>query len=152
MKVSDAMKKQPVVCLKSDTAQTAAALMKKHDIGSIPVVSDLVSRNLEGIVTDCDLCVRLVAENKAPETTQVGALMTRNPITCGQNDSLPQCEQLMRENRIRRIPVVDKQGRCVGIVAQADIVLHENSEAVRKMLSAISTLRDGMLIGPHAVA
>lgn len=80
--------------------------MKKHDIGSVPVISDLVSKKLEGIVTDRDLCVRLVAENRNPETTQVGALMTRNPTTCGPNDLLQQCEQLMVENRIRRIPVV----------------------------------------------
>jgi CBS domain-containing protein len=152
MKVSDAMTKQLVVCLKSDTAQSVAALMKKHDIGSIPVVTDLVSKKLEGIVTDRDLCVRLVAENRNPDTTQVGVFMTRNPITCGPNDALQQCEQLMRENRIRRIPVVDKQGQCVGIVAQADIVLHDTPENVGQMLASISTPRDGVFVGARAVA
>jgi CBS domain-containing protein len=68
------MTKHLVVCLKSDTAQSVAGLMQMHDIGSVPVVTDLVSKKLEGIVTDRDLCVRLVAENKNPETTQIGDL------------------------------------------------------------------------------
>ena len=152
MKVSDVMTKQLVVCLKWDTAQSVAALMKNHDIGSIPVVADFVSKHLEGIVTDRDLCVRLVAENKDPRISQVERFMTRNPITCAPNDSLPHCEQLMRENRIRRIPVVDKQGQCVGIVAQADIVLHDSPENVGQMMAVISTPRDGVFVGARAVA
>jgi CBS domain-containing protein len=152
MNVSDAMTRQLVVCLKSDTAQSVATLMKKHNIGCIPVVSDLVSKHLEGIVTDRDICVRLVAENGTSDTTQVGALMTRNPITCGPNYSLQQCEQFMRENKIRHIPIVDKQAQCVGIVTQTNIVLHDNSENVGKMLAAISTPKHGVYVGARALA
>jgi CBS domain-containing protein len=82
MKVSDAMTKQLVCCLKSDTAQSVVALMKRHDIGSVPVVADLVSKTLEGIVTDRDICVRLIAESRDPVTTHIAALMTPNPVTC----------------------------------------------------------------------
>lgn len=152
MKVSDAMTKQLVFCLKSDTAQSAAALMKLHDIGSVPVVADLVSKRLEGIVTDRDLCLRFVAESKDPATTHIGDLMSQNPITCSPNDPLQQCEDLMRERKVRRIPVVDRQGRCVGIVAQADIVLHDNSDNVHHMLAGISTPRTAGIAGSGAVA
>jgi CBS domain-containing protein len=152
MKVSDAMTKQLVVCLKSDTAQSVAALMKLHDIGSVPVVADLVSKRLEGIVTDRDLCLRLIAESKDPLRTHIAALMSQNPVTCSPNDKLQECEDLMREHRVRRIPVVDKQGRCVGIVAQADIVLHDNSDNVHHMLTGVSTPRTVSIAGSGAVA
>jgi CBS domain-containing protein len=141
MNVSDAMTKQLVCCLKSDTAQSVAALMKRHDIGSVPVVADLVSKRLEGIVTDRDICVRLIAENRDPVTTHIAALMTPNPITCAPDDQLQQCEDLMREHKVRRIPVVDKEGRCLGVVAQADIVLHDSSDGVRHVLAGISAPR-----------
>ena len=141
MKVSDAMTKQLVCCLKSDTAQSVAALMKRHDIGSVPVVADLVSKRLEGIVTDRDICVRLIAENRDPVTTHIAALMTPNPITCAPDDQLQQCEDLMREHKVRRIPVVDKEGRCLGVVAQADIALHDSSDGVRHVLAGISAPR-----------
>ena len=152
MKVSDAMTKQLVFCLKSDTAQSIAALMKLHDIGSVPVVADLVSKRLEGIVTDRDLCLRLIAENKDPVTTHIAALMSQNPVTCSPNDLLQQCEDLMREHKVRRIPVVDKQGRCIGVVAQADIVLHDSSDNVHHMLAGISTPRTAGIAGSGAVA
>jgi CBS domain-containing protein len=152
MKVSDAMTKQLVCCLKSDTAQSAATLMKRHDIGSVPVVADLVSKRLEGIVTDRDLCLRLIAENKDPVMTHIAALMTQNPVTCSPNDQIQRCEDLMREHKVRRIPVVDKQGQCVGIVAQADVVLHDNSDGVRHMLAGISTPRTVGIAGSGAVA
>ena len=152
MKVSDVMTKQLVFCLKLDTAQSVAALMKLHDIGSVPVVADLVSKRLEGIVTDRDLCLRLIAESKDPVTTHIAALMSQNPVTCSPNDPLRQFEDLMREHKVRRIPVVDKQGRCVGVVAQADIVLHDNSDDVHHMLAGISTPRTAGIAGSGAVA
>jgi CBS domain-containing protein len=77
--------------------------------------------------------------------------VTRNPITSAPTDSLQQCEQLMRENKIRRIPVVGKQGQCVGIVAHADIVLHDKSDGVGQMLAAISAPRDSVFAGTRAV-
>ena len=126
--------------------------MKLHDIGSVPVVADLVSKRLEGIVTDRDLCVSLIAENKDPVTTHIASLMTQNPVTCSPTDQIQLCEDLMREHKVRRIPVVDKQGRCVGIVAQADVVLHDNSDNVHHTLAGISTPRTAGIAGSGAVA
>ena len=58
----------------------------------------------------------------------------------------------MREHRVRRIPVVDKQGRCIGVVAQADIVLRDNSDNVHHMLASISTPRTAGIAGSGAAA
>lgn len=151
MKVSDVMTKRLVCCLKSDTAQAVAELMRVHDIGAVPVVSDLESKWLEGILTDRDLCVRLIAQGKDPRSTQIGTMMTPNPATCNPGDSLDACELVMRDRQVRRLPVVE-QGRCVGMITQADIVLHEIPEKVRHMVAGISVPRTAGIVGSHAVA
>jgi CBS domain-containing protein len=60
------------------------------------------------------------------------------PVTCEPSDTLEFCTELMRENQVRRIPVVDKRGRCVGIVAQADVALHAPASQVAKTVADIS--------------
>ena len=152
MKALDVMSKRLICCLKSDTLQSVASLMKTHDIGAIPVVSDLESKRLEGIVTDRDLCVRGIAAGSDPKTTLIGSVMSSNPLTCAPDDSLDRCEQLMRQRQIRRLPVVDAQGRCVGMLAQADIALHETPEKFLHLLAGISVPRAGGIVGSHAVA
>lgn len=138
MLVKDVMSKKVIFCRPSDTAQAAARTMKLHRIGAIPVVSDLVNAKLEGIVTDRDLCCAVIAEAKLAEKTKISDVMTRNLVTCAPENTLEDCEALMQEHQVRRIPVVDNQGRCVGIVAQADIALHAPAGIVAKTLAEIS--------------
>ena len=138
MLVKDVMSKKVIFCTPSDTAQAAARTMKLHRIGAIPVVSDLVNAKLEGIVTDRDLCSAVIAEAKLAEKTKLSDVMTRNLVTCAPENTLEDCEALMQEHQVRRIPVVDSQGRCVGIVAQADIALHAPAGIVAKTLAEIS--------------
>jgi CBS domain-containing protein len=132
------MSTKVIFCTPSDTAQAAAQSMKLHRVGALPVVSDFVQTKLEGIVTDRDLCCSVVAEARLAEKTKIAEVMTRNPVTCAPENTLEDCEALMQEHQIRRIPVVDHQGRCVGIVAQADIALHAPSGIVAKTLAEIS--------------
>jgi CBS domain-containing protein len=138
MLVKDVMSTKVIFCTPSDTVQAAARAMKLHGVGALPVVSDFVNAKLEGIVTDRDLCCGVVAEAKLPEKTRIAEVMTRNPVTCAPGNTLEDCETLMQEHQIRRIPVVDNQGRCVGIVAQADIALHAPAGIVAKTLAEIS--------------
>ena len=153
MKASDFMSKRLICCLKSDTAQYVACLMKTYDIGAIPVVSDLETKRLEGIVTDRDLCVRAIAAGNDPKTTLIASVMSFNPVTCAPDESLERCEQLMRERQIRRLPVVDAQGRCIGMLAQADIALHESAEKLAHLLAGISVPRSAAgIIGSRANA
>jgi CBS-domain-containing membrane protein len=79
-----------------------------------------------------------VADAKLAETTKVGDLMTRNLVTCEPEDALGNCEELMQKHQVRRLPVTDKQGRCIGMVAQADIALHGSAAKVAKTLEQIS--------------
>jgi CBS domain-containing protein len=138
MLVKELMSKGIICCTPWDTARTAANLMKTHGVGAIPVVSDSKDPLLEGIVTDRDLCCSVVAGGKPGDAVQIAEVMTRVPVSCEPEDGLEFCEELMQENQIRRLPVVDQRGRCVGIVAQADIALHASAAQVAKTLAEIS--------------
>jgi CBS domain-containing protein len=132
------MSKEILFCLPSDTAQAAAKTMKTSGVGALPVVSDSINRRLEGIVTDRDLCCAVVAEAKLAETTKIADVMTRTPVTCVPENTLEDCERLMQKHQIRRLPVVDKEGRCIGMIAQADIALRAAPADVAKTLAEIS--------------
>jgi CBS domain-containing protein len=138
MLVKDIMSKNLYCCLPTDTAQAAAETMKAQGVGALPVISDSSNRRLEGIVTDRDICCSVVAGAKLAETTRIADIMTRNPITCVAENTVEDCEELMQKHQVRRLPVTDKQGRCVGVVAQADIALHGPAGMVAKMVAEIS--------------
>jgi len=138
MQVSELMTEEVVCCTPWSTARAAAILMKKHQVGAIPVVSELSDPLLEGIVTDRDLCCGVVANGKNADAMRIGELMTPIPVTCEPEYTLEECEALMQENQVRRIPVVDKRGRCVGMVSQADIALRAPALQVARTMNEIS--------------
>jgi CBS domain-containing protein len=138
MLVKDVMSKNLYCCVPSDTAQAAAKTMRDQGVGALPVVSDTTNRRLEGIVTDRDLCCGVVAGAKLAETTRIADVMTRDPIACAVENTLEDCEELMEKHQVRRLPVTDGQGRCIGVVAQADIALHGVAGSVAKMVAGIS--------------
>lgn len=138
MLVKEVIANQIFFCTPSDTAETAAKTMKANEVGALPVLSDSVNRKLEGIITDRDLCCAIVATAKLAESTKVREFMIRNPITCALDDTLEDCEDLMQKHQVRRLPVIDKEGRCIGMIAQADIALHAPAAKVARMLLEIS--------------
>ncbi len=139
MLVTELMTTAVICCTPQDSAQTAAILMKKHAIGAIPVVSEIADPLLEGIVTDRDLCCAVVAGAMDAVATRISEVMTRVPVTCEPEYTLEDCLDLMQENQVRRIPVVDKRGRCVGIVTQADVALRASGTQVARMFKEITT-------------
>jgi CBS domain-containing protein len=138
MKVQEVMTRQPVCCLSQDTVKAVARLLRDEDIGSMPVISDTSSRRLVGIITDRDLVCRIVSEGLDPSTTVIEAFMTRDPVACRPEQSLDSCEKLMQVHQIRRIPVVDREGRCIGILSQADMACFAQPERVQKTITEIS--------------
>ena len=138
MRVQEVMTRQPVCCLSEDTVKAVARLLREEDIGSMPVVSDTSSRRLVGIITDRDLVCRVVSEGLDPSTTVIEAFMTRDPVACRPEQSLESCERLMQVHQIRRVPVVDREGRCIGIVAQADVARVAQAERIQKTIAEIS--------------
>jgi len=84
------------------------------------------------------LCCSIVAEGLDPANTKIDRLFSLNPVTCREGENINNCEQLMQEHQIRRIPIVDGEERCIGIVTQADLALKENAEKVSKTVAEIS--------------
>jgi CBS domain-containing protein len=122
MRVKHVMTKDPTCCVATDSAQRAAAIMRDGDIGIVPVIDNEQHRALVGVVTDRDLCVSVVAEGRDPGAVPVEACMTTQVVSCTPGDAVAKATELMKENQIRRIPVVDEQGVLQGIVAMADLV------------------------------
>lgn len=111
MKAKDLMSKQLFCCTPADSIQTAAKLMKGNNVGAIAVVNDCTHRIFAGVITDRDICMKVVAERKA-STTSVRDAMSTKIFACKPDDSLESCEQLMSLNQVRRIPVISSSGEC----------------------------------------
>ena len=123
---SDVMTKNPVCALPDDTVASVAQLMRERDIGPVPIVEDKISKKLLGIVTDRDLAIKVVAEGRDPKTTTVKEVMTKDVVTCRENDKIGSTLDAMSKHQLRRILVVDADNMLVGIIAQADIATRMN--------------------------
>jgi CBS domain-containing protein len=100
---------------------------ESEDVGPVPVINDEQSRQLIGIVTDRDLAIRVVAESRDPNHTRVSDVMTPTIFACRPDDDLWTAIKAMEAHQIRRIPVVDEDGRITGIISQGDMAvrIHE---------------------------
>jgi CBS domain-containing protein len=130
-----------ICCLPTDTAQHVAALLRDNDIGAIPVVKDHFSRKLVGIITDRDLCCAVVAAGLEAKALVIRPMLSRNPIQCHLEDDLEKCMEAMERYQVRRLPIVDGEGRCVGIISQADLALRAKPAAVSRVVTSISQIR-----------
>ena len=120
MKARELMSSNPACCTPDDQARDAARMMDNWDCGVIPVVSDKESMRLVGVVTDRDLAIRALARGLGADA-RVADLMTAPPQSCHPEDDVEDVERAMSERQVRRIPIVDDRGCCVGIVSQADL-------------------------------
>lgn len=138
MKVKEVMSENPACCTSGDTAQNVAKMMCDLNVGSIPVVVDQQSRALVGMITDRDLCCRVLAHGLDAKSTRIQEFVSYNPAVCRDGENVEQRERRMQEHQVRRIPVVDRDNRVIGIVAQADLALKDKPERVHKTVAEIS--------------
>jgi CBS domain-containing protein len=116
------MTRDPVCCLPSDSAQAAALAMRDRDTGIVPVIESREGRKLAGVVTDRDFCLSVVAESLNASAVPVSDCMTPAAAVCRPDEPISNVLDLMREQQVRRIPVVDDQDRIQGIVSLADLL------------------------------
>ena len=136
---SDVMTREPVCCEPGDDIRKAAELMKREDVGSIPVVESEESKRVVGIVTDRDLVVKVLADRRSIDGATVRDAMTTNPATCREDEDIRQAVSLMEEKQVRRLPVVSRDGRLSGIIAQADIATRlQEDRTTGELVEAIS--------------
>lgn len=136
MQVCEIMRHDPVVCFPDDTAEMAARTMREHGAGILPVVRPNSGGQLIGVVTDRDLCLRVVGEGRDPLAVKVSECMTSAPVCCGPRDDIQYALLLMREHQVRRLPVVDSDYRIGGMVCFSNLV---NSYVLPETL--VETLR-----------
>ncbi len=121
MEVREIMTENPVCCSAEDSIETVAGLMERNDCGCIPVVDNRKARNsVVGIITDRDIAIRGVAVGLSTRTL-VKVLMTSGPHCCSPRTDVEEIGKIMSDHQLRRVVVVDDQGHCLGIVAQADL-------------------------------
>jgi CBS-domain-containing membrane protein len=141
MKCNEIMTPNPMSCTPEDNVAVAINIMWDYDCGAVPVVKDLTSNELVGMVTDRDIAMHVVKHAGAhPSYVKVGDCMATAVVACQIEDSVERAIQLMSEHRIRRLPVVDPNNSCVGIISQADLLSRAaaNMEAIVTLLQQVS--------------
>lgn len=123
MKIQDIMTRDPSSVTADATVREAAQVMKRENVGIVPVIAGQKDRRLVGLVTDRDIAIRCIAEGK-DGTCRVRDVMSADDLaTCKANDDVENVMSAMRSEKVRRIPIVDERGSLVGIVSQADVLL-----------------------------
>jgi CBS domain-containing protein len=137
MTCAEVMTPSPTVCQPQHTAIEAAELMKREDCGLVPVVSE--SGKLVGVLTDRDIVVKVVAEGRDPRNTAVSEVMSTEVATCLPQETIQTAMEQMATRQVRRIPIVERDGSLIGIVAQADIATRvASSQETGQVVQAIS--------------
>ncbi len=134
--VSSVMTPDPASCRTDTPVRQVAQMMIDHDCGQIPVV-DGEGRPV-GVVTDRDITLRVVAAGKDAAAATAQDAMSSPCQSVGSDTSLYDCTCLMEAGKIRRIPVVDGDGRLVGIVSIADLALAGKDEATAQVVKEVS--------------
>jgi CBS domain-containing protein len=136
MNLQDIMTENVACCTPDTKLNQVARLMVEHDCGEIPVTDN--TGKLVGVVTDRDICCRAVAHDCNTCETTASEIMS-SPVVCvNTGGSLEEAIQMMEDNMIRRIPVVDENGMCCGIIAQADIAVKSDGRLIEEIVTEIS--------------
>ena len=113
----------------------AAKMMKDEDVGLAPIVE---GNRLVGTLTDRDIAIRVVAEGRDPKSTTVREVASSDLVTVDPQQDLDEALRLMAQHQVRRLPVVEEDGRLVGIVAQADVARHGDDRETGQVVEQIS--------------
>ena len=133
--IRDAMTSNPCSIEADKSVAYAAKMMRDEDVGLAPIVE---GERLIGTVTDRDIAVRVVAEGRDPDSTKVREIASRDLVTIDPQQDLDEALRLMAQHQVRRLPVVEEDGRLVGVVAQADVARHADERTTGEVVERIS--------------
>jgi CBS domain-containing protein len=138
-KCSDVMTPEPACCEPGELLSRVAEIMKREDVGAVPVVDSRRSGRLVGIVTDRDIVVKVIADGRDIQVATAGEAMTSPPVSCREDHDVSEAVNQMAARQVRRMPVVDAEGRLRGIIAQADVATRvHRDETTGALVEAIS--------------
>jgi len=137
MQVKDVMTRGAEVVRPDATLQEAANKMKSLDIGPLPVCD---GDKIIGMLTDRDITVRATAEGLDPKQTRVREVMSKELITCLEDQDVKEAAELMQSKQIRRVPILNKDKRLVGMLSLGDLAHRsQDSKLAGKTLEEVST-------------
>ena len=134
-RIRELMTESPRTVSSDATVVEAARVMRDDDFGLVPVVD---GDRLVGTVTDRDIAIRVVAEERDPSSTIVREIASADLVTIDPEQELGEALRLMAQHQVRRLPVVEEDGRLVGIVAQADVARHGDDTQTGLVVEQIS--------------
>lgn len=133
--IREAMTSNPCSIEADQSVVYAAVMMKDEDVGFAPIVE---GERLVGAVTDRDIAIKVVAEGRDPASVTVREIASTDLITIDPQQDLDEALRLMAQNQVRRLPVVEEDGRLVGVVAQADVAQHASDQQTGEVVEEIS--------------
>jgi CBS domain-containing protein len=130
------MTENPACCTPDTPLDQVAMLMREHDCGEIPVIDP--AEQPIGVVTDRDIVCRVIAEGKNPMAYPAGICMSQPVATVSMDAPLDEVIATMEQHQVRRVPVVDDHGRCVGMISQADVAWTSGKRDLAELVREIS--------------
>ena len=135
MQIKEVMTPSPEIISPAASLAEAATMMKKLDVGSLPVSN---GDSIVGWITDRDITIRSTAEHRNPDAAVVQEAMSPAVVFCTENDDVDDCARLMEEKQIRRLPVLNAERRLVGIVALGDLAVNTDKKLAGEILERVS--------------
>jgi CBS domain-containing protein len=120
----------------NETILDAARKLAQLDVGALPICGE--DDRLKGMLTDRDIVVKVLAQDRDPGSTRAGELGEGKPVTIGADDSIEEALRTMSEHKVRRLPVIDGHD-LIGIISQADIATNLDDEKTGDLVEAISS-------------
>jgi len=133
--IRDVMTSEPRTVTADSTVAEAARLMRDEDTGIATITE---GERLVGVVTDRDIAIAVVAEGKDPQSTKVTEISASKLVTVDPQQDLDEALRLMAQHQVRRLPVVEEDGKLVGILAQADVARHADASRTGEVVEEIS--------------
>jgi CBS domain-containing protein len=134
-KITEVMSANPCAIDAEKPVAYAAKMMKDEDVGLAPIVE---GDRLVGTLTDRDIVTRVVAQGRDPQSVRVREVASTNLVTIDPKQDLSEALRLMASNQVRRLPVVEEDGRLVGVVAQADVAREAKDKQTGELVEEIS--------------
>jgi CBS domain-containing protein len=133
--IRDVMTSNPCTIDAEKSVAYAAKMMREEDVGLAPIVE---GEKLIGMLTDRDIAIRVVAEGRNPDQVKVRDVASTRLVTVDPRQDLDEALRKMAKHQVRRLPVVEEDGRLVGVVAQADIAREGDDSRTGQLVEEIS--------------
>jgi CBS domain-containing protein len=150
MRVEELMSPQPATCLPDHDLGCAAKLMWDGDFGCVPVVDG--EGKVVGMITDRDITMAALHQGRCLSEIPVSSAMSRDVLTCRPDDDVEDAERRMSERQVRRLPVIGKDGRCVGVLSLNDLATATTRARNAKKVSAADVASTLAAVSRHRQA